>query len=89
MKRAFRKGPRTVWRYIRLVGIVSSGSEGDSMIEGVSEAQHRELNESPLSDQSQAWVAFGNQPIYDGCYKMDCQERPGVTPLLHIKDVVS
>lgn len=33
--------PRTAWRYIGLVKVVSPDSEGDSMIEGVPEFQYR------------------------------------------------
>lgn len=46
---------------MRLMEVVSPGSDGNSMVEGVTEAQYREINEFPLSEQSKAWAAFGTK----------------------------
>ena len=64
MQKAFWKRPSTAWRYKRLMEVVDPGTVGSSMIAGVSEAQHREINEFPLKEQSKSWSAFGDQPMY-------------------------
>ena len=63
MQRAYWKNPKTAWRYMRLMEVVAPGSGGEGMVAGVSEAQYRQFNEFPLSDQSKSWAAFGNQPL--------------------------
>lgn len=63
MQKAYWKNPKTAWRYMRLLEVVAPGSGGEGMVKGVSEAQYREFNEFPLSDQSKSWAAFGNQPL--------------------------
>ena len=54
MQRAFWKNPSTAWRYMRLMEVVSPGSDGNSMVEGVTENQYREINEFTLKEQSKA-----------------------------------
>lgn len=63
MQRAFWKNPATAWRYMQLAKVVSPGSSGYEMASGVTEAQFKEINEFPLSEQSRAWAAFGNAPM--------------------------
>ena len=63
MQKAYWKNPKTAWRYMRLLEVVAPGSGGEGMVTGVSEAQYREFNGFPLSDQSKPWAAFGNQPL--------------------------
>lgn len=63
MQRAYWKNPRTAWRYMRLMQVVSPGSGIEGMVQGVTEEQFRELNEFPLSEQSRSWSAFGNAPM--------------------------
>lgn len=43
--------------------IVSPGSEGDWMVEGVSQDQCQKINEFLLGEQSCSRAAFGNQPM--------------------------
>lgn len=63
MQRAFWKSPTTAWRYMQLAKVTSPGTAGFNSIPGVSEAQYREINEFPLSDQSREWAAFGNEAM--------------------------
>ena len=63
MQRAFRKKPSTAWRYLRLMEVLIPGSEGNSMVTGVSPEQYKEINEIGLSEQSRRWAAFGNAPM--------------------------
>ena len=63
MQKAFWKKPSTAWRYMRLMEVVSPGADGNSMVEGVTEDQYREINEFPLKEQSKAWAAFGTPPM--------------------------
>ena len=63
MLRAFWKQPSTVWRYMRLMQVVAPGTSVTSMVEGVSEDEFRQMNESPLSELSRSWAAFGTEPL--------------------------
>ena len=63
MQRAFWKSHRQAWRYMRLMEVVSPGSNRKAMLEGVSEAQYAQINDFPLSEQSKSWAAFGTQAL--------------------------
>lgn len=63
MQKAYWKNPKTAWGYMRLMEVVAPGSEGESMMEEVTEEQYRELNEFPLSKQSRSLAAFGDQDL--------------------------
>lgn len=63
MQKAYWKNPKTAWRYMRLMEVVAPGSEGTSMVQGITEDQYRRINEFPLSEQSRSWAAFSNQPM--------------------------
>lgn len=38
--KAYWKNPKTAWRYMRLMEVVAPGSEGASMVQGVTEDQY-------------------------------------------------
>ena len=63
MQKAYWKDPKTAWRYMRLMEVVSPGSGGEGMVPGVTEEQYRELNEFSLSEQSRNLAAFGKSPM--------------------------
>ncbi len=57
MQQAYWNNPKTAWRYMRLMEVVSPGS-AEGMVHGVMEEQFRELNEFSLSEQSRHPAAF-------------------------------
>ena len=63
MQKAYWKNPKTAWRYMRLMEVVAPGSGAEGMVQGVTEAQYRELNEFSLSEQSRHLAAFGKSPM--------------------------
>jgi len=63
MHNAYWKNPKTAWRYMRLLDVVAPGYGGEGLVEGVSEAEFREWNEFPLSEQSRSFAAFGKKPL--------------------------
>ena len=48
---------------MRLMEVVAPGSEGSGMVEGITEDQYRQLNEFPLSEQSNSLAAFSGRPL--------------------------
>ena len=56
----FWANPRTVSTYLRLREVVCPGRDGDVRIQGISEIQNRELNETPLHESSRFRAAFVN-----------------------------
>ena len=48
--------------YIRLREVVCPGMDGDVRVEGISEIQNREFNESPINEPSRLRAAFANSP---------------------------
>lgn len=63
MQKAYWKNPKTAWRYMRLMEVVAPGSGAEGMVQGVTEAQYRELNEFSLSEHSRHLSAFGKAPM--------------------------
>ena len=43
MPRAFKPNPCAIWRHMRLVEVVSPGTEENMMVEGITENNHREF----------------------------------------------
>ena len=60
---SYWKNPKTAWRDMRLMEVVTPGSEGSGMVEGITEDQYRQLNEFPLSEQTRSLPAFSGRPL--------------------------
>ena len=54
MERAFWKRPSTVWRYMRIMEVVSPGVVGNVLVKGVSVEQYRQINEFSFSEQTKS-----------------------------------
>lgn len=62
-EKAYWKYPEPARRYMRLLEVVTPGSEGATDTGGITKDQYRQLNEFPLSKQSWSWAAFSGKPM--------------------------